>query len=48
MSDKPDPDARPERRAKLADPIPDTLDNIAAAVMQTPAKKNWRYEKRQG
>ena len=28
---------------KLPDPIPDTPENVARAIMQRPPKKNWRY-----
>ncbi len=44
MSDKkPDP-ARDDTGRDLAEPIPDSFDNVVAAVMRTPAKKNWRYQ----
>ena len=26
------------------DPIPDTMENIARAIMQGPPKKEWRFE----
>lgn len=32
---------------ELAEPIPDTFDNVVKAVMSTPAKKDWRYLERQ-
>ena len=44
MSDKkPDP-AREDTHRELAEPIPDSFDNVVSAVMRTPAKKDWRYE----
>lgn len=45
VSDEPQAVPRTPRR-ELAEPIPDSLENIAAAVMQAPAKKNWRYERK--
>ena len=28
------------------EPIPDTMENIARAIMQAPPKKDWRFEKK--
>lgn len=40
--------SKPKRRnSELAEPIPDTFDNVVKAVMGTPAKKDWRYLDRQ-
>ncbi len=38
-------DAR-DKRSELADPIPDSFENVVGAVMRAPAKKNWRYEQK--
>ena len=46
MSDKKSERARDERDSELAEPIPDSFDNVVSAVMRTPAKKDWRYQKR--
>ena len=38
--------ARPESaasRRSLIEPIPDTPENIARAIMSGPPKKKWRY-----
>lgn len=39
-----DPDDHDDTGRELAEPIPDSFDNVVAAVMRTPAKKDWRYE----
>ena len=43
------PKSRPKRRRRrtMPDPIPDTPENIARAVLNTPPKKKggWRYLK---
>ena len=36
------PVGRPVERA-MPEPIPDTPENIAKAIMRNPPKKNWRY-----
>ena len=37
----------PESRAKpMPEPIPDTPENVAKAIMQRPPKKVWDYLKR--
>ena len=36
--------ARPKNRYGNIEPIPDTMENIAAAIMQGPPKKDWRFE----
>jgi len=28
-----------------ADPIPDTPENVAAAILQAPPKRKWRYDR---
>lgn len=43
-SDRPDAS---ERRRELAEPIPDSFENVVGAVLRTPAKKDWRYQKNQ-
>ena len=40
--DRPKPHEKPQRR-ETAEPIPDSMENVAAAVLDTPPKKNWRY-----
>ena len=30
----------------MPEPIPDTPENVARAIMQRPPKKNWRYLKK--
>lgn len=44
-----DPDhARADsRKRELAEPIPDSFENVVGAVLAAQNKKNWRYE-RQG
>lgn len=37
----------PERRETDIEPIPDTMENVARAIMRGPPKKTWRFlEKR--
>lgn len=47
VSDEQKARPRSERR-ELAEPISDSFENVVGAVMNTPAKKNWRYEKASG
>ena len=41
---KPAPRGRPVK-LKMPEPIPDTPDNVARAIMRGPPKKEWRYLK---
>ncbi|WP_419856281.1 hypothetical protein [Candidatus Poriferisodalis sp.] len=43
--DTPETDAPERTDRELAEPIPDSFENVVAAVMRAPAKKNWRYER---
>ncbi len=44
---QPDPPrSERDKRSELADPIPDSFENVVGAVMRSPAKKNWRYEQK--
>jgi len=35
------------RKRELAEPIPDTFENVVAAVLNSPPKKDWRYLEQQ-
>ena len=43
MSDKPEPRPDPQPR-EMPEPIPDSFENVVAAVLNTPPKKDWRYQ----
>lgn len=46
--DQPTERARADvRKREIAEPIPDSFENVVGAVLNTPAKKNWRYESKQ-
>ena len=37
------PRGRPPTRLPMPEPIDDTPENVARAIMQGPPKKDWRY-----
>ena len=41
---KPAPGGRPVKNT-MPEPVPDTAENIARAIMRGPPKKNWDYMK---
>lgn len=48
MATKPKtPEQKQRKPRKLPEPIPDTPENVARAIMRRPPKKNWRYQEQQ-
>ena len=45
MTEKPKRRGRPPKPSP--DPIPDTPENVARAIMQGPPKQDWRYLQKQ-
>ena len=45
MPEEKKPRGRPTEK-EMPSPIPDTPDNVARAIMQSPPKKTWDYLKK--
>ena len=45
MTDGKNKGGRPPK--PMPDPIPDTPENVARAIMRGPAKAHWRFEQRE-